>query len=353
MNMFKKISSALVITAVSILSTMSMASASNLPTDKTVIGYSPYTGWEAYAYIKEFGIMESVNSEFGTNIEIRRYATYDASLSAYAGGTIHGLTMTNMDALALSLGVPSVAIINGDTSHGNDAVIGHGIETCADMKGKKVYLFTQSISHTVLSDFLATCGLTDADVTLKHVASDGDIPVIFAKAVRDGEKIAVSAWNPQVYTILENPKAELLFNSAMTEGKVLDSLYARDDKSIGDKEILALNEMWYRAMAVMMKRGSKKIEMIKYMAETTGATKTEFEAQMKTTRFLPTKAMALKEVNSDEQKVNMAYYVKFLEDQDMLGDYSDGSEFGIKFADGTVLGDSGNVIMTFTSKYLK
>lgn len=352
MKMFKNISSILVAATLSILASTS-AIANTLPTDKVVVGFSHYTGWEPYAYIRDFGIMKEVNKEFGTNVEIRMYGTYDASLADYAGGAIHGVTMTNMDALILSTAVPSLSVINGDTSHGNDGLVTYGIDSCKDLKGETVYLFTQSVSHYMLNRYLSSCGLTDMDIKLKHVANDGDLPVIFNDNVSKGNKVAVVTWNPPLQTIMQNPKANLLFDSSKIEGEILDSLYVRNDGTVSENEIKALNEMWYRAMKVMTTRGEKQMEMIEFMANYSGATKKEFMSQMKTTRFFTTNEEASKEIMSTKQKETMKLIVDFVSAQDLLGDYDDEDEFGIKLADGTVLGDSSNVILEYTNKYNK
>jgi NitT/TauT family transport system substrate-binding protein len=350
MRIFKNISSILVATTLSIMSVSAIAN--TLPDDKVVVGFSHYTGWEPYAYIRDYKIMEEVNKEFGTNVEIRMYGTYDASLADYAGGAIHGVTMTNMDALILSTSVPSLAIINGDTSHGNDGLVTYGIDSCSELKGETVYLFTQSVSHYLLDRYLSSCGLTDMDVKLKHVANDGDIPIIFNDNANKGQNVAVVAWNPPLQTIMQNPKANLLFDSSKIEGEILDSLYVRNDGSVSDKEVKALNEMWYRAMNIMTTRTAKQIEMIDFMADYSGATKQEFMAQMKTTRFFTTRESALKEIMSPKQEQTMKLIVDFVAGQDLLGDYDDADEFGIKLADGTILGDSSNIILEFNNKNL-
>jgi NitT/TauT family transport system substrate-binding protein len=353
MKIFKNISSILVAATLSVLASTNVI-ANTLPTDKVVVGFSHYTGWEPYAYIRDFGIMDQVNKEFGTNIEIRMYGTYDASLADYAGGAIHGVTMTNMDALILSTTVPSKAVNNGDTSHGNDGLVTFGIDSCKDLKGENVYLFTQSVSHYMLNRYLSSCGLTDMDITLKHVANDGDLPIIFNDNVNKGNKVAVVTWNPPLQTIMQNPKANLLFDSSKIEGEILDSLYIRNDSSVSDNEIKALSEMWYRAMKVMTTRGAKQNEMIDFMTNYSGATtEKEFMAQMKTTRFFATKESATKEIMSPKQKETMNLIIDFVEDQDLLGDYDDSSEIGVKLADGTVLGDSENIILEYTTKHIE
>lgn len=347
-NIFKKLS---VVLLAGLAATASMAN--TLPTDKTVIGFSHYTGWEPYAYIRDYGIQKEVNEEFGTNIEIRMYSTYDASLADYAGGAIHGVTMTNMDAFILSTSVPTLGIIEGDTSHGNDGVVVSGIDSCESLKGQDVYLFTQSVSHYMLNRFLDSCGLTDYDVKLKHTVNDGDLPVIFNDMVSNDMPVAIVTWNPPLQTIRQNPKAELLFDSSKIKGEIADWLFVRNDGTVSEKDQAALNEMWYRAMKVMTTRNAQQREMIEFMAEYSGATVPMFNEQMKTTRFFTTKEKALAEMTAPEQVETMESVISFVEGQDLLGDYMDSSEVGVKLADGTVLGDESNVILEFTSNFVK
>lgn len=324
-----------------------------LPSDKTVIGFSHYTGWEPYAYIRDFGIMKDVNTEMGTNIDIRFYGTYDASLGDYVGGAIHGVTMTNIDALMLATSVSSLGVISGDTSHGNDGVVVSGYDSCSDLKGEKIYLFTKSVSHYMLDKFLATCGLTDLDVQLEHNSDASDLAVLFNQKVQDGEPIAVVTWNPALQTIMLNPKAKILFSSADIKGEISDWLFVRNDGTVSEKDIEALNEMWYRAMKIMTTRSAEQTEMISFMANYSGASKSMFEQQLKTTRFFNTKSSAKKEIEGENQISIMTDVISFVEKEDLLGDYLDTSEFGVKVANGSVIGDDQNVILEFTSKYVQ
>lgn len=328
-------------------------SASNLPDDKTVIGFSHYTGWEAYGYIRDFGILEEVNQEFGTNIELRFYNTYDNSLAAYAGETIHGVTMTNMDALVLSTSVPTLGLINGDTSHGNDAVVAYGYNKCEDLEGEEVYLLTRSVSHYLLNRYLETCGLSDMDVIIKNNADPLNLIILMNDKIQKNEPIAVVAWNPELQSIIQNPKAEILFDSSKIEGEISDWLFVRNDDTVSENDKKALNEMWYRAMNVMTTRNAKQKEMIEFMAEFSGATTSQFVSQMKTTRFFTTKDAARNEMLNDKQEATTERVLNFIDSVDLLGDYSDTEEFGVKLADGTVIGNDADVILEMTDSYVK
>jgi NitT/TauT family transport system substrate-binding protein len=353
MKMIKTLGLSLALAATTLLTTIAPAQADTLPTDKTVIGFSHYTGWELYAYIRDFGIMNAVNKAFGTNVDIRFYGTYGASLNDFAGGAIHGVAMTNMDALITATTVPVIASVNGDTSDANDAIVSYGINSCSEMKGKRVYLYEKSVSHYLLNRYLSTCGLTDMDVVLKHVEDDGTMPTVFTTMVKNKEQAAIVTWNPPLQVIMQNPNGKTLYTSADIRGEILDSMYVRADGSVSDNTNAAINEMWYRATKIMTTRGAKRNEMISFMADFSGATPSEFQGQMKTTRFFTTKASAMKEITSPSQKTTMSLIGKFVEEQDLLGDYSDISEIGIQLADGTVIGDKDNIVMTFTTKFLK
>lgn len=341
--MFKKLKTVLLATLAIALPFTS--SANSLPTDKVVIGFSHYTGWEPYAYIRDFGIMDQVNQEMGTNIEIRFYNTYDNSLAAYAGEAIHGVTMTNMDALVLSTSVASKGLILGDTSHGNDAVVAYGYESCSDLEGQEVYLLTRSVSHFLLNQFLDTCGLTDMDVQVKNNADPLNLIVLMNDRIQKKEPIAVVAWNPELQTILQNPKSKVLFDSSQIKGEIADWLFVRNDDTVTDKDKAALQEMWSRAMKVMTTRGAKQDEMISFMAEFSGATKPQFVQQMKTTRFFTTEKASDKERMDAGQEDIMNNVIEFVDSVDLLGDYSDTEEFGVKIGNGTVIGNEHDIIL--------
>lgn len=252
----------------------------------------------------------------------------------------------------LSTSVSSLGLIEGDTSHGNDGVVVSGYEKCEDLKGQTVSLFTKSVSHYMLNKYLETCGLTDMDVKLEHNADASDLAILFNKMTQEDKPVAVVTWNPALQTIMQNPKANILFASNDIKGEISDWLFVRNDGTVSDQEMKALNEMWYQAMKVMTTRGGKQVEMINFMAEFSGSTKSMFEGQLKTTRFFTTKEAAKEEMTSDQQVTIMEDVIMFVEDQDELGDYSDSSEFGVKTANGEVIGDEDNIILEFTSKYL-
>jgi NitT/TauT family transport system substrate-binding protein len=88
------------------------------------VGWSVYAGWNPYFYMQKSGILKKWADKYGIAIKVQRF-DYAASLDSFVAKNIDGCTMTNMEALDMpaAAGVDSTAIIVGDYSNGNDAVL--------------------------------------------------------------------------------------------------------------------------------------------------------------------------------------------------------------------------------------
>lgn len=316
--------------------------------DRVVIGTSIYAGWMPWYQIKDSGIMDQVNKEFGTNVEIRTYGTYDASFADYTGRALQGVTLTNMDAILspASAGVESIALVNGDASNGNDAVIAASDMSCEDMEDKKVHLMVGTVSQYVLNGFLSTCGLTDLDVDMVNV-TDAEIETIFLQ--NEDPNLVVVTWNPVVQNIMKNPRAVKLFDSSQMEDEIIDTMYV--NAGLHPDVYSAITEAWYRGMEVMTTRGKAQKDMVRDMAAAAELTPQELQQQFTTTKFYPNRKIAKAFTESDKLKEVMQKVVSFIDDKEMLDD-SVVETIGIQFPDGTVLGNSSNVKVRFTTEYL-
>jgi NitT/TauT family transport system substrate-binding protein len=316
--------------------------------DKVVIGTSIYAGWMPWYQIKDSGLMDQVNKEFGTNVQIRTYGTYDASFADYTGRALQGVTLTNMDAILspASAGIKSLALINGDSSDGNDAVIAASDMSCSDLKGKDVHLMVGTVSQYVLNGYLSTCGLTDFDVNMVNV-TDAEIETIFLQ--NENPSLVVVTWNPVVQNIMNTPNAVKLFDSSQIEDEIIDTMYVNAD--LHPDVYRAITEAWYRAMKVMTTRGKAQKEMVRDMASAAELTGSELQKQFETTKFYPTREVAKTFTESDKLKDVMAKVVDFIDTKEMLED-SVKSTIGIQFPDGSVLGNADNVKIVFTVDYL-
>jgi len=316
----------------------------NAAEKKVTIGFSHYTGWEPYAYIHEFGLMDKWNKKYGTNVQIDFYNDYGESMSAYTSGSIQGVTLTNMDALMSPAagGIVSTVLINGDYSNGNDAIAVRGGTSCDNIKGKEVLLLEGSVSHYALSRFLGNCNMTEDDVILQNT-SDADIATVYLTS----PDVAVVTWNPPLQQVMSDPDTNIAFSSKEIPGEILDSLYVRSD--ISDNSKKALVGAWYEAMSILSTKGKANREMVQFMAEFSGATPNEFKSQMRTTAFFFTPEDAINFANDNKLKSIMHKVDAFILTHGLYA--GDHKAVGIQYPDGTVTGNPSNIRIHFDSSY--
>ena len=83
------------------------------------------------------GIVKKWADKYGIKIEVKQFNDYVESINQYTAGAFDAVTITNMDALSIPAagGVDTTAVIVGDFSNGNDAVILKGKTELADDQG--------------------------------------------------------------------------------------------------------------------------------------------------------------------------------------------------------------------------
>ena len=85
--------------------------------------------------------------KYGIEIEVVQINDYIESINQYTAGQFDACSMTNMDALTIPAagGVDSTAVIVGDFSNGNDAVILKGATQLEEIEGQRVNLVELSV----------------------------------------------------------------------------------------------------------------------------------------------------------------------------------------------------------------
>src|SRR6202165_2567983 len=105
------------------------------------VGWSIYAGWTPYHYLAKTGIMKKWADKYGIAIKVQRF-DYAPSLEAFVAKNIDACAMTNMEALDMpaAAGIDTTAIIVGDYSNGNDAVLVRNGLTFKSLPGKRLLL---------------------------------------------------------------------------------------------------------------------------------------------------------------------------------------------------------------------
>ena len=99
-----------------------LAPASEKPS--LTVGWSVYVGWNPWYYMAKSGVLNKWADKYNVAIRVQRF-DYAPSLDAFVAKNIDACAMTNMEALDMpaAAGIDTTAIITGDYSNGNDALL--------------------------------------------------------------------------------------------------------------------------------------------------------------------------------------------------------------------------------------
>ena len=320
---------------------------SALAADPVRIAWSHYTGWEMLGYMQSSGIMDKWNKKMGTDVELVFVGDYVDSVTLYASGQYQGVSVTNMDVLALAGagGRKSTAVIVGDYSNGNDGVALIGYTSVNELAGVPVHLVEYSVSHYALARCAEKAGVS-VDRFLKEFefvnTTDADIPGVVAKAAEDGDKVAVVSWNPMLMTVRNTKGVNVVCTSADIPGEIIDMVVVGDEVDVKSRQ--ALVGAWYEVLALVEKRDSNTIADL---AKQAGSTVADFEAQLKTTHMFYRPADAVAFVKDEQLKNTMRSVVDFSFKAGVYDSVKSPDELGVQFPDGTVQGDDSNVMLVF------
>ena len=327
-------------------------------TPRFVVGWSVYAGWNPYYYMAKSGILKKWADKYGVQIDVQRF-DYAASLDAFVSKNLDACTMTNMEALDMpaASGVDSTAIVVGDYSNGNDAILTRGGLKLAGLPGKRVMLVQKTVSEYLLERALVLNGLQDQLTHVKLVnTSDSDIVGAFTG---NASNPAVVTWKPLVSEILRQDKSVTsVFDSSKIPGEIMDLLVVRTEvlkrpDGSGARFAKAISGAWYETMAQMAGTGAANDKAIAGSAAASGDTVASYREQLKTTYLFSTPRDASGFADSAKIKQEMELVRQFCFHHGLLGERTPSADdVAIAYPDGAVQGKKDRVRLRFDSTYM-
>ncbi len=312
------------------------------------VAWSIYVGWMPWGYAADSGIVKKWADKYGISIEVKQFNDYVESINQYTAGAFDAVTLTNMDAVSIPAagGVDTTAIIVGDFSNGNDAVILKGKGKLADIKGQNVNLVEFSVSHYLLARALESASLVEKDLKVVNT-SDADM----AAAYKTADVTAVVTWKPIVSTILESPDAKKVFDSSQIPGEIIDLMVANTEVvKDNPKFAKALAGIWYDTMTALGKDPAAK----EAMAKASGTDVKGFDEQLATTKLFAAPKDAVAFTTGADLKKTTGLVSTFLFDKSLLGkDAKSPEAIGVAFPDGSIYGDKGNVKLRYDATFMQ
>lgn len=339
------------ILAILILPLALIASQPVLAKDKFKVAWTIYVGWMPWDYGASSGIVKKWADKYGIEIEVVQINDYVESINQYTSGAFDGCVMTNMDALTIpaASGVDSTALIVGDFSNGNDAVILKGKKSLKDIKGQNVNLVELSVSHYLLARGLEGVGLAEKDIKVVNT-SDADMVAVYGT----DSVSAVTTWNPLVSEIMNMPNSNKVFDSSQIPGEIIDLMVVNTATLNKNPKLgKALTGAWYEIMATMSASDKKAIAARTAMGKASGTDLKGYDAQLASTKMFYEAKDAVSFTNSKALKDTMAKVAKFSFDHGLLGDGAPDAKFiGIETPSGTY-GDSKNIKLRFNPSFMQ
>ena len=315
------------------------------------VGWSVYAGWTPYHYMNKSGILRKWADKYGIAIKVQRF-DYAPSLDAFVARNIDACTMTNMEALDMpaASGVPTTAILMGDYSNGNDALMVRSGLQLKDLAGKKMLLVQKTVSEYLFDRAMTLAGLRDQIKRVRMInTSDSDIATAF---IGDGSANAVVTWKPMVSQIAKQKGVTSLFNSAQIPGEILDLTVVRTDvlaRPDGQKFAKALAGAWYEMLAQM-----SNDKVLAGIAEGQNDTLAAYKEQLSTTKMFYTPKEAAAFTTSPDLKQKMALVRQFCFDHGLLGANTKSvDDVAIKYPDSSVQGKADRVRLVFDPSYMQ
>lgn len=352
--MFKKfLSSAAMIGAFAIAAGATAPQAIAAEKKEFKVAWSIYVGWMPWGYLEESGIMDKWADKYGIDVDIVQINDYVESINLYTAGEFDGVSATNMDTLSIPSGggVDTTALIIGDFSNGNDALIVKGDGGIDSLVGKPVNLVELSVSHYLLARALDSAGLKESD--LGGVINTSDADMIAAYATDDVE--AVVTWNPLVSEILGGPNATKLYDSSDIPGEIIDLMVVNTETLEANPDFgKAMVGAWYEVMQLVASDSAEGIAARTAMGIASGTDLAGYDAQLASTEMFFDPADAVAFAQSISLPNTMVSVAEFLFEKGILGEGAPSADFiGIEYPDGSTTGDAGNVKFRFDTTYMQ
>lgn len=257
--------------------TSNSSSTTPATTAPVFMGFSAWPGWFPWQIAQEEKIFEANK----VKVDLKWFDGYLDSINALAAGQLDANTQTLNDTInSIAAGAAQVIVLVNDNSTGNDKIIVRdGINTIADLKGKRIGVEVGTVDHFLLLLGLKKAGLSFKDVQIQPLETRTAATVFVAEQVD-----AVGVFAPFTTKALERPGSKELFSSQDFPGAIPDHLVVTK-KMIEERpqDVQALVNTWFDTLKFMKKNSEKSLQIL---AKRAGVTVEEYKKYDTGTKIL-------------------------------------------------------------------
>jgi len=239
------------------MSTQSSSAPSTAATTAAIrLGFSAWPGWFPWQVAQDEKIFE--NNKL--SVDLKWFDGYLESINTLTAGQIDANSQTLNDTIsAVSGGADQVVVLVNDNSTGNDKIIvREGINSIADLKGKKVAAEEGTVDHFLLLLGLKKAGLSPKDINFQPLET-GKAAAAFVA----GQVDAVGVFAPFTTQALKRPKSKELFSSKEFPGAIPDHLvFTRKFVNAHPDQVQAMVDAWFETQDYIKANPAKSIEIM-------------------------------------------------------------------------------------------
>jgi NitT/TauT family transport system substrate-binding protein len=238
------------------------------------LGFSAWPGWFPWQVAQDKGIFKENN----VSVDLKWFDGYLESINALTAQQIDANSQTLNDTIsAVSGGADQVIVLVNDNSSGNDKIIvREGINSIADLKGKKVAAEEGTVDHYLLLLGLKKEGLSPKDIEFVPLET-GNAAAAFVA----GQVDAAAVFAPFTTQALKRPGSKELFSSKDFPGAISDHLvFTRQFIEQNPEAVQATVNSWFatleyiqanqdKSKGIMAKRANVTVEEYKDYADGT------------------------------------------------------------------------------------
>ncbi|MEO8377204.1 MAG: ABC transporter substrate-binding protein [Candidatus Sumerlaeota bacterium] len=282
-----------------------------------IVGYADRVGWMPFKLMEEEEFLDKRCKEFGVKVKLKEFKDYNAAVQSYTAGQLEGVTITSFDVLQpASVGTKTVAVIPNAAGNGADGLLVRKGAKIADLKGKKVAVQQNSVSHYLLMKALTANGLTESDVTIVNMSGDDAGKNFILDASLDG---AVT-WEPHLGAATAAGKGDVAFSSRDIPGDVVDlTVFRAETVRDNPNAVRAVVLAWFDAMVYLDGKDTRD-KAIQTMADAAAITPEAYKQAMVGIKFYRDADKASKYFDSVELKTALDNLKKFAGDKGLLTD---------------------------------
>jgi NitT/TauT family transport system substrate-binding protein len=240
------------------------------PTGGTAVrlGFSAWPGWFPFQVAQEQKIFDANK----VSVDLKWFDGYLESINALTAQQLDANSQTLNDTVStVAGGADQVVVLVNDNSTGNDKIIvREGINSVADLKGKKVAAEEGTVDHFLLLLGLKKAGLTPKDIQF--------VPLETGKAATafvGGQVDAVGVFAPFTTQALKRPGSKELFSSKGFPGAIPDHLvFTRKFVNEHADQVQAMVDSWFATLDYIKANPDKAIDI---MAKRAGVSVAEYK----------------------------------------------------------------------------